>query len=219
MQMDGQTVVDRSAAAPAAYCSPSAEAKVASLEQRVADLEMQVAQLQAERVALYWAVGHDELTGLANRRQFYAAAPTILRIHGCAAAVLVLDLNGFKPINDTFGHQVGDEVLRQVARRLALHTGGDLVARLGGDEFAAILTRQCEAASAHWWRRTAATLSATLAEPMWISGRVLSVTASIGVAPAGPQACIEELVQRADVAMYQAKAVQMAGCPAEQYGR
>jgi diguanylate cyclase (GGDEF)-like protein len=216
MQMDGPTMADlgmaarmsAGMAADVGQCLQSADTKVSGLEQRVAELEMQVARLQAERVALYWAVGHDELTGLANRRQFYAVAPTILRVHGCTAAVLVLDLNGFKPINDTFGHHVGDEVLRQVARRLALHTGGDLVARLGGDEFAAVLTRRCESPSAYWWQRTAATLSANLAEPMWISGRVLTVTASIGVALAGPQTSIEDLVRRADVAMYQSKAVQ-----------
>jgi len=206
MQMDGPAMVDLGMAA--GCCQVPTESNVARLERRVAELEIQVARLQSERVALYWAVGHDELTGLANRRQFYAVAPTILSVHGCTAAVLVLDLNGFKPINDTFGHQAGDEVLRQVARRLALHTGGDLVARLGGDEFAAVLTRQCEQSPAYWWRRTAAALYTTLAEPMWVDGRVLTVTASIGVAPAAPKTSIDELVRRADVAMYQAKAIQ-----------
>jgi diguanylate cyclase (GGDEF)-like protein len=183
-----------------------AEEKVTRLETQVAALEAQIARMENERAALWWAVGHDDLTGLANRRLFYSVAPSILSRCDRAAAVIVLDLNDFKPINDTFGHEVGDDVLRHIARRLARHAGSDLVARLGGDEFAAVLTQPLEEASANWWRATAAALAAVLAEPIPITGRVVTVTASIGVAPAGRRTPIEELVRRADVAMYQAKA-------------
>src|SRR5437588_11812744 len=69
-------------------------------------LRAQVTWLQAERAALWWAVGHDELTGLANRRLFHTLAPPVLRERGRRAAVIVLDLNGFKPINDRFGHAI-----------------------------------------------------------------------------------------------------------------
>src|SRR2546430_790074 len=74
------------------------------VEAELARLRAQVTWLQAERAALWWAVGHDELTGLANRRLFQTLAPPLLRECGRRAAVLVIDLNGFKPINDRFGH-------------------------------------------------------------------------------------------------------------------
>ena len=62
--------------------------------------------------------GHDELTGLTNRRLFHALAPELLRDDDRSSAVVILDLNGFKPINDTYGHDAGDEVLRMVAKRI-----------------------------------------------------------------------------------------------------
>src|SRR6266511_352254 len=95
-------------------------------EAEVAMLRAQVAWLRAERAALWWAVGHDELTGLANRRLFATLAPRLLRT-GQPAAVIVLDLNGFKPINDTLGHEAGDQVLQIVAHRIASCVRDDLV--------------------------------------------------------------------------------------------
>src|SRR3954453_22992843 len=110
-----------------------------SPEAELARLREQVAWLKAERLALWWAVGHDELTGLANRRLFSTLAPLLVG-EGDAAAVIILDLNGFKPINDAFGHEAGDVVLQTVGERLARCAGDGLVARLGGDEFTAVLT-------------------------------------------------------------------------------
>src|SRR2546421_5368387 len=100
------------------------------VEAELARLRAQVTWLQAERAALWWAVGHDELTGLANRRPFQTLAPPRLRAWGRRAAVVVLDLNGFKPINDRFGHDAGDDVLRTVAQRIAVWVGADLAAPL-----------------------------------------------------------------------------------------
>src|SRR5687768_9289958 len=109
-----------SPAAPIAACaSPVTATGDAELDQ----LRAQVAWLQAERWALWWAVGHDELTGLANRRLFNTAAASLLGRAGHCAAVVVLDLNGFKPINDTYGHHIGDRVLCLVAQRLAICAG------------------------------------------------------------------------------------------------
>src|SRR5256714_6803781 len=106
------------------------------VETELARLRAQVTWLQAERAALWWAVGHDELTGLANRRLFQTLAPPLLREWGRRAAVVVLDLNGFQPINDRFGHDAGDDVLRTVAQRIAVWGGDDLAARLRGGRLA-----------------------------------------------------------------------------------
>jgi Diguanylate cyclase, GGDEF domain len=132
------------------------EACRASDEAELARLRTQVAWLQAERAALWWAVGHDELTGLANRRLFQTLAPSLLGDHPGEAVVVVLDLNGFKPVNDRLGHDAGDLVLRLVAERLA-RCGDDLVARFGGDEFAAVLTGppDCD----RWWEPAVKALS------------------------------------------------------------
>jgi diguanylate cyclase (GGDEF)-like protein len=176
----------------------------ASVDAELARLRAQVVGLQAERAILLWAAGHDELTGLANRRLFCTLGPSLLRADR-PAVVIVLDLNGFKPINDALGHEAGDRVLQTVAHRLASFGGCDLVARLGGDEFTGILTsRRCEA-GAHWWLPTVTALTAAIAEPMRVAGHVLGVTASIGVAPAHGDVPIGELLRRADLAMYRAK--------------
>src|SRR5215475_13851551 len=80
-------------------------------------LQAEIARLEGERDTLTWAVGHDELTGLANRRLFSAIAPEAL-ITAPAAVVLLLDLDGFKTVNDGYGHEAGDQVLQIVAQRI-----------------------------------------------------------------------------------------------------
>jgi diguanylate cyclase (GGDEF)-like protein len=192
-------------AALSTEAGPRPNAAVSDAEAEVARLRSQVAMLQAERAALWWAVGHDDLTGLPNRRLFYTLAPRLLR-EGSATTVIVLDLNGFKPINDTCGHGTGDEVLRTVAKRLSSSASGNLVARLGGDEFAAVLRDPSpRGEDGQWWQPVLAALSKAIAEPMSIDGRTLTVTASIGTVPGDPEVPIDELLQRADQAMYQAK--------------
>src|SRR3954453_4293383 len=173
-------------------------------ETELAQLRAQVAWLEAERAALWWAVFHDELTGLANRRGLRSIAAPLLRERGRRAAVITLDLNGFKPVNDRFGHAVGDRVLCVVAQRLG-HCVGDLAARIGGDEFAAVLTCPHPGVYGHWWKPAVAALSAAIAEPVPVVGETVAVTASIGVAPARADAPIAELLRNADHAMYQAK--------------
>ena len=173
-------------------------------ETELARLRAQVAWLEAERAALWWAVLHDELTGLANRRGLRSFAAPLLRERGRPAAVITLDLNGFKPVNDRFGHAVGDRVLCVVAQRL-VHCVGDLAARLGGDEFAAVLTSPHPDVCGHWWKPAVAALSAAIAKPVPVVGETVAVTASIGVAPARADAPIGELLRKADHAMYRAK--------------
>lgn len=189
---------------PAVVVNAEPQRATARAEAELAQLRTQVAWLQAERAALWWAVGHDDLTGLPNRRLFYTLAPPLLRA-GRPAVVMVLDLNGFKPINDRFGHDTGDSVLRLVAQRIASCSGDNLVARLGGDEFAAVLTSPHPQTREDWWRPAVARLSAAIAEPMPVAGRTLTVTASIGIAPAHGDVLIDDLMRFADLAMYQAK--------------
>ncbi len=151
---------------------------------------------------------HDPLTGLPNRFSFeqrLCAALERARDSGKVLAVLIFDLDRFKTINDTLGHQAGDALLKAVAERLGERTRqSDLLARLGGDEFALILEklRSPEVAT-----RVAQSLLAILAEPFVIGERELFVTASIGVSlypEDGEDA--STLLSNVDSAMYQAKA-------------
>ncbi|MFD0747572.1 diguanylate cyclase domain-containing protein [Phytohabitans flavus] len=163
-------ILDSAAAAtggvPPAGGQLRTEADAARLQARIDQLEAHVHQLEQERKTLRWMAGHDALTGLANRRLFHSLAPTLLRGDERSTAVLILDLNGFKPINDTYGHDAGDEVLCVIARRMAACLGDHLVARFGGDEFAALPCAPRADASEAWWHEVAASLSAAIA-PRW----------------------------------------------------
>ena len=149
---------------------------------------------------------HDGLTGMANRALFRDRLDQALarseRSLG-VLAVLLIDLDGFKQVNDSLGHDAGDQLLKVVSERFdAELRPSDTLARLGGDEFAILLDGAHEAHAVTVARRV---LSA-LAEPVWIAGRELSVGASIGVAlHAGGGGRSEDLLRHADVAMYAAK--------------
>ncbi|MFK3982546.1 putative bifunctional diguanylate cyclase/phosphodiesterase [Micromonospora sp. NPDC050397] len=151
------------------------------------------------------AASHDVLTGLANRRHLLERGTERLdrRHTDGLAAVLLIDLNHFKEVNDTLGHPSGDRVLIEVADRLRAVAGpDDLVARLGGDEFAILLTGlPAPAVATHRAER----LLAVLHEPIELDGMRISVEASGGIAIAPNTGGMAELLRRADVAMYQAK--------------
>ncbi|MFF5172318.1 putative bifunctional diguanylate cyclase/phosphodiesterase [Micromonospora sp. NPDC000089] len=151
------------------------------------------------------AATHDPLTGLANRRQLMErGTEQIAERHAEGVTALVLiDLNHFKEVNDTLGHAAGDQVLMQVADRLrAAARPDDLVARLGGDEFAVLLRGlPAPAVAAH----RAETLLGVLHEALDVDGMRISVEASGGIAAAPTSGGMPELLRRADVAMYQAK--------------
>jgi diguanylate cyclase (GGDEF)-like protein/PAS domain S-box-containing protein len=145
---------------------------------------------------LRYQAGHDELTGLANRRGFTAAMAS----RPGDVTVLLIDLDGFKQINDTYGHATGDAVLRHVAGLLSDSAGpADVPARLGGDEFAVLAGG--DRASAE---RIAGRLREALAEPALIDGRELPVGASIGLAT-GPASGADQLLISADLRMYEEK--------------
>jgi diguanylate cyclase (GGDEF)-like protein len=148
----------------------------------------------------------DDLTGLGNRRLLYRQLDTALahRIERRAVALLIVDLDRFKEVNDALGHHMGDQLLRQIGPRLASHLRrDDLLVRLGGDEFAVLLAdTDPESATG-----VAQRLLDGLAEPFDLEGVALHVDASIGLALCPDHAdTVTALLQRADVAMYQAKA-------------
>src|SRR5437016_3670317 len=152
---------------------------------------------------------HDGLTDLPNRMMLFDrldAALNTAREQNAIVALLLMDLDRFKEVNDTFGHHFGDGLLKQVAFRLRnqLHES-DTVARLGGDEFAVVLTAAA-AADANAVAATARRILNTLQQPFVVEGQVLEVGGSIGIAlypDHGGDA--RTLMRRADVAMYTAK--------------
>jgi diguanylate cyclase (GGDEF)-like protein len=151
---------------------------------------------------------HDPLTALPNRSLFRDRAHQAILAsarHGHNTALLLIDLDRFKEINDTLGHHSGDLLLREVGPRLhRVLRESDTVARFGGDEFGILLTHVSGPAAAE---EVARAVHRALEEPFAIQGLTLDVEASIGIALHPTHASdFEELMQRADVAMYRAKA-------------
>jgi diguanylate cyclase (GGDEF)-like protein len=180
-----------------------AVAEQASVALEHADLvhQLRVKAAEAEHHSL-----HDALTELPNRAMFTTAVDDLLET-GTDIAVLLVDLDRFKEVNDALGHHIGDRLLEQVGRRLRAAGGeGDLVARLGGDEFAVMLAGVATEVEA---LRSAYAFTALLERPFTLGDMTLEVGASIGVAISGRHgADAGTLLQHADVAMYTAKADQ-----------
>lgn len=172
----------------------------------VLDAERRMVQQRDRIMYLERLTMTDELTGLLNRRGFQAqlrralAAANRYEERGLLAYV---DLDGFKPVNDTYGHAAGDEVLRQVARVLDDNVRDtDSVGRLGGDEFAILLTRTSPkdgVKRARWLEELVNTMVVD-----W-QGRNIALRASFGFQRYGPKDDEHELLKRADSAMYNAK--------------
>jgi diguanylate cyclase (GGDEF)-like protein/PAS domain S-box-containing protein len=166
---------------------------------------------RAEELA--WRQGnYDLLTGLPNRQMFMERVA--LAIHeadrdGGGFTLLVIDLDGFKEVNETLGHTAGDEILRQAAQRLLACTrDGDTVARLGGDEFTVLLasSREHIDGEAHAVGRTARTIIQVMARPFAVADEILHLSASIGITHYPRDADdMESLIKHADQAMYVAK--------------
>jgi diguanylate cyclase (GGDEF)-like protein len=169
-----------------------------------------VANLFAEVAHTHAYVGlHDPLTGLPNRRMFLER---LQDAHAHAGrdggrdgrfAVLFVDLDDFKPINDVLGHQAGDIALRTAAERLRSHPDPHLtVARLGGDEFGVLLERPCSEVEI---TELAAWMISVLSKPIQIEEATVMISASVGVTLADDESTAEELLRMADMAMYAAK--------------
>lgn len=169
-----------------------------------------ISQRKEEELALTRLAKHDSLTGLPNRFLFMDRLESaMLRSSrsGAAMALLFLDLDGFKRVNDTLGHQAGDELLIQFAQRLtSIVRKSDTVARLAGDEFTIILeelTQPEEDAQA-----VANKILSAMEPPFVVTGREAKVTASIGIVVhhgTNSDVNISDLLQRADKGMYAAK--------------
>jgi diguanylate cyclase (GGDEF)-like protein len=190
-----------------------AELKVIRLEdavQRRTDaLELANRELEALVHEVTHQANHDALTGLPNRILFADRATQALAVSrrdGSRQAVLMLDLDRFKEVNDTLGHQHGDILLRQVAERLSgVLRPSDTVARFGGDEFALLLSDGGSEAGVEVANRIAEALEA----PFFLPDATIGVEASIGIAAATAaheQPTLGELLRQADIAMYKAKA-------------
>lgn len=164
------------------------------------------ARRRAEETIRHQA-NYDALTGLPNRPLFYDRLRHALRRAArdrTCMALLFIDLNRFKWVNDTLGHQTGDVLLREAAQRMAACVrGSETIARIGGDEFTVILSQVGDRAEAETVARR---LLECLGEPFHIAGQTLHISASIGVTFAPEQGSDPELlVKNADVAMYHAK--------------
>lgn len=195
--------------------SAFSDALAAALHDAATHRELHVMSARTLREA-----AHDPVTGLINRAALLARGDGLLRMLDWDApvALLLLDIDHFKEVNDTLGHSAGDALLQTVAGRLSdLTRPGELLARLGGDEFGLLLTTLPFTAAdlggvrdrpppLRYGLRRAREMTERLAMPTEVAGVRLSVEASVGVvvAPAG-SADMNELLRRADVAMYQAK--------------
>ena len=174
----------------------------------VAAIARDITERKEFEAQLQFLADHDVLTGLFNRRRFIDTLShhiDLVNRYGPGGAVLILDLDNFKEINDTLGHSAGDETIRAASavleRRLR---SSDVVARLGGDEFAVLLAQADERES----RQVAAELLELLRQqPVFVAGRSVRVTASVGVAlfEPGRRLDSEGLLASADLAMYEAK--------------
>ena len=149
---------------------------------------------------------HDALTGLPNRLHFMIVVDDALRRArdtGARVAVLLIDLDRFKEVNDTLGHQRGDALLTDMALRLSETVGDDHVARLGGDEFGVVLREVSGIAEVSEWARR---IGSIIQQPFLNEGLAIQVTGSIGIAMAPDHGTDgASLLRRADVAMYEAK--------------
>ncbi len=171
---------------------------------RMAGSQTDISARKAAEACLRHAARHDALTGLANRLHLDELLREVQqRSHGRASALLFVDLDRFKLINDSLGHGAGDLVLVEVARRLAhCLRPGDHLARFGGDEFVALLgDLACEADA----ERVAQRMLDALRQPLQLGERTLSVSASIGIAPLYRDGQALDALQAADLALYRAK--------------
>ena len=178
---------------------------------------LDVTERQRFEAKITYLAHHDALTGLASRSFFtetMEAAKTALEEHGRPFAILMLDLDRFKRINDTLGHFAGNSLLKDVARRLrSVATKGDLVARLGGDEFAIIqftssacLSNECKSQHHDSAAVLATDILNVINEPFLIDGHTVFAGTSVGIVLA-PGDGIEpnDLLKKADIALYKSK--------------
>lgn len=171
-----------------------------------AELSDEISRLRLRLLELEHAADTDPLVPVYNRRAFLrevARAQSVMQRYTLSSTVLFFDLDGFKAVNDRFGHAIGDELLKKVGTVLKSGVRDcDMVARLGGDEFGVLLFKTDIDVA----RIKATTLACRIAEQkvMMPTGKI-SVTSAWGVAPCEPGDTVEQILDRADRAMYMAK--------------
>ena len=159
--------------------------------------------LEQSQIRLEYAATHDSLTGLANRAHLRTRVDALREQRYDQVGVLVIDLDGFKRVNDAAGHEAGDEVLRVVAERMRRHMrAGDILARMGGDEFVAVIAGDDVAGRL---RETADRLRTMIAEPVHGRGGVHFVRASVGCAIGTLTDDFSKIIASADAEMYRVK--------------
>jgi diguanylate cyclase (GGDEF)-like protein/PAS domain S-box-containing protein len=178
------------------------------MQHRLAGVLIDVTASRVNLDRLNYLASHDPLTGLANRDQLKRALDDAIdgaQRHGGVLPLILIDLDRFKLINDTLGHQVGDEVLIEISHRLrSCVRGSDVVARLGGDEFVVVFSAVRDAEFVSQMCRK---ILACLVEPVFTHGTELNISGSLGVSLYPQDASTaDELLRNADAAMYQAKA-------------
>jgi diguanylate cyclase (GGDEF)-like protein len=190
---------------------PEVRAALAGLSGEVGALRAELAEARARLAEAERLADRDPLTGLLNRRGFgreLRRAAAFSARHGVPAAVVYLDMNGFKAVNDTLGHDGGDAALAHVARLLEGNIRPtDAAGRLGGDEFAVVLLYAPEEAA----RAKAEQLQRLVAEtPFTFDGRAASLAVAVGVRPMRPGLDPATALSEADRAMYADKAIARA---------
>lgn len=202
-------VPERRVRPPAEPVQPSRRPRAAALRlaAEVERLELELAAARREVAALAACADTDPLTAVLNRRGFERELKRSLayvKRYGTSAALLYIDLDRFKPVNDRHGHAAGDAVLKAVAMVIARQVrASDVLARLGGDEFVVLLWNITETNAQTKARHLEAAIAGTTASH---AGLTLSVGASIGVTPLLPLDTPASVLERADAAMYARKA-------------
>jgi diguanylate cyclase (GGDEF)-like protein len=203
---DGQVAKHPGASAATRPKAP-ARAVAMRLAAEVDRLAAELAASRARIAALELRVDVDPLTETLNRRGFereLKRSLAYIKRYGVSAALIYIDLDAFKPVNDRHGHAAGDAVLKAIAAALVRHVrASDVVARLGGDEFVALLWNVSEAEAAY---KAAALEAAVYATPVRWAASTLVVGASAGMAMIGRLDTAADALARADAAMYARKA-------------
>ena len=189
------------------YCDPWQQIEAESLQELLRVLT-EVHHLHLNRQlhqTMQWQAHHDHLTGLFNRRAMEEAVSRRLGEGKFDLVMMLLDLDHFKKINDTYGHETGDQVLQELGRRLkATMRNFDVLARLGGDEFMALL--QLDHPSEPTALKLAKRLHRAVSKPMDVNGQHFRLGISVGISiPPGDGRTVSELLRHADLALYQAK--------------
>lgn len=190
-----------------ARASETGPREIATLARQI-NLMLDARDRSEARIA--YLAHHDLLTGLANRAAFLEKseeASARLRVRGETFTIMLLDLDRFKDVNDTFGHPLGDKLLSRVAQRLKpLLKETDVLARLGGDEFGIIQSGELQQSASA--ATTAATIAEALSEPFEFDGLKIVVEASIGIAQAPADGVApDDLLKKADLALYHQKSI------------